>query len=102
LNADGVAQPGTLTATLEIDKSLVGSSGHPGAASWQICYASTSPFTALGTPGTVTIGGMTYETGLLPDCSSTQGAPCVKARNKNNAGDVIVTFFGLGDPYGRG
>ena len=105
-NASGVPQPITLTVTLRIDKSLVNSSGHPGASSWQICYASTTSFNAL--PGTsqqnVTIGGNPgYFTGLLPDCSSTQGAPpCVQARNKNNAGDVIVTFLALGDPYGHG
>jgi hypothetical protein len=29
-------------------------------------------------------------------------APCVQARNKNKAGDVIVTFLGLGDPFGKG
>jgi hypothetical protein len=105
-NASGVPQPITLTVTLRIDKSLVNSSGHPGASSWQICYASTTSFNAL--PGTsqqnVTIGGNPgYFTGLLPDCSSTQGAPpCVQAHNKNNAGDVIVTFLALGDPYGHG
>jgi hypothetical protein len=105
-NASGVPQPITLTVTLRIDKSLVNSSGHPGASSWQICYASTTSFNAL--PGTsqqnVTIGGNPgYFTGLLPDCSSTHGAPpCVQARNKNNAGDVIVTFLALGDPYGHG
>ena len=48
------------------------------------------------------IGGVTYDTGQLLDCSSTQGAPCVKARNKNNAGDVIITFLAVGDPLGRG
>jgi Domain of unknown function DUF11 len=105
-NASGIPQPITLTVTLRIDKSLVNSSGHPGASSWQICYGSTTAFNALlGTSQqNVTIGGNPgYFTGLLPDCSSTQGAPpCVQARNKNNAGDVIVTFLALGDPYGHG
>ena len=102
-NAAGVPQATPLTASLEIDKALVKSSGHPGASSWQICYAATSPFKALpGTSGTATIGGVTYNTGLLPDCSSTQGAPCVQARHKANAGDVVVTFLALGDPYGHG
>ena len=105
--ASGDPAPGiTLSVTLRIDKSLVTPSGHPGASSWQICYASTESFTALA--GTfqqnVTIGGSPgYFTGLLPDCSTTQGAPpCVQTRNKNNAGDVIVTFLALGDPYGHG
>jgi Domain of unknown function DUF11 len=103
-NAAGAPQPILLTATVRIDKPLVDSSGHPGASSWQICYASTTSFTTL--PGTsqqnVTIGGSPgYFTGLLPDCSSSQGAPCVQSRHKNNAGDVIVTFLASGDPYGH-
>jgi hypothetical protein len=92
-----------LTVTLNIDKSLVQSSGHPGASSWQICYASTSKFASLpNTSGSATIGGVTYNTGLLPDCSGTQGAPCVQHRNKGNAGNVIVTFLASGDPFGHG
>jgi len=103
-DANGVPQSIPLTVTIRIDKSLVQSSGHTGASSWQICYGSTTPFTAL--PGTshqnVTIGGSPgYFTGLLPDCTNTQGAPCVQSRNKNNAGDVIVTFLAFGDPVGH-
>jgi hypothetical protein len=105
-NSSGVPQPKvTLNVTLRIDKSLVTSSGHPGASSWQICYASTETFNTLaGTSQTnVTIGGSPgYFTGLLPDCSNPAVAPCVQTRNKNNAGDVIVTFLSLGDPYGHG
>jgi hypothetical protein len=105
-NASGMPQQGvTLSVTLRIDKSVVTSSGHPGASSWQICYASTESFKALdGTSQqNVTIGGNPgYFTGLLRDCSSTQPAPCVQARNKNNAGDVIVTFLSLGDPFAHG
>jgi Domain of unknown function DUF11 len=103
-DANGFPQSIPLTVTVRIDKSLVQSSGHTGASSWQICYGSTTPFTAL--PGTsqqnVTIGGSPgYFTGLLPDCTKTQGAPCVRSRNKNNAGDVIVTFLAFGDPVGH-
>jgi hypothetical protein len=105
--ASGDPEPGiSLSVTLRIDKSLVTSSGHPGASSWQICYASTKPFNTLAgtSQQNVTIGGSPgYFTGLLPDCSSTPGTPpCVQTRNKNNAGDVIVTFLALGDPYGHG
>ena len=107
-NAAGVPQSIPLTVTVRIDKSLVNMSGHPGASSWQICYASTTPFNAVpGTytpatdPEAATIGGVPYNTGLLLDCSSRQGTPCVQSRNKNNAGDVIVTFLAPGDPFGH-
>ncbi|HEY1281671.1 MAG TPA: hypothetical protein VGF22_18470 [Acidimicrobiales bacterium] len=101
---DGVPQSTLLTVTIRIEKSRVKSSGHPGASSWQICYASTTPFKAV--PDTsqhdVTIGGNSgYFTGLLPDCTKTQGAPCVQSRTKNKAGDVVVTFLALGDPFGH-
>jgi hypothetical protein len=100
----GVVQPSAqFAASLEISKSTVEASGHPGASSWQICYASKSPFTALpGTSGTALIGGASFFTGLLPDCPRPQGAPCVQARHKDNAGDVVVAFLASGDPVGRG
>lgn len=104
VNAAGAPQTIPLTVTMRIDKSLVQSSGHPGASSWQICYASTTQFNALtGTSQkNVTIGGTPgYFTGLLPDCSGSQKAPCVQSRNKNNAGDVLVTFLASGDPFGH-
>jgi hypothetical protein len=92
-----------LNVTFRVRKPLVNTSTHPGASSWQICYASTSTFTSrTGSLGSVTIGGVTYNTGLLPDCSSTPVAPCVQSRNKNNAGDVIVTFLAFGDPFAHG
>jgi hypothetical protein len=101
-DANGFAQPIALTVTVRIDKSVVSMSGHPGASSWQICYASTTPFTALpNTSGSVTIGGVLYQTGLLPDCPTPPGEPCVQSRNKNNAGDEIVTFSAFGDPFGH-
>ena len=110
-NASGVPQPMiTLTVTVRIDKSVVGSSGHPGASSWQACYASTTPFSANAVSGTYTasdstnppaqtIGGVAYNTGLLLGCPSTKGPPCVQSQTKNNAGDVLVTFLAPGDPY---
>jgi hypothetical protein len=111
-NASGVPQPIALTVTVRIDKSVVATSGHPGASSWQVCYASTTPFSANAVPGTytpststnppaATIGGVPYNTGLLLGCPSTQGAPCVQSQNKNMAGDVIVTFLAFGDPFGH-
>src|SRR5262245_8954434 len=54
-NADGIPQSDTLAVSFQIDKSLVQPPSHPGASSWQICYASTSQFTALpNTSGTTT------------------------------------------------
>ena len=112
-NANGVAQSIPLTVTVRIDKSVVGTSGHPGASSWQICYASTTPFSANAVPGTYTpststdppaamIGGIPYNTGLLLGCPATQGtSPCVQSQNKNMAGDVLVTFLASGDPFGH-
>ena len=109
-NASGFPQSIPLTVTVRIDKSVVNMSGHPGASSWQICYASTTPFSANAVPGTytpststnppaATIGGVSYNTGLLLGCSATHGTPpCVQSQNKNNAGDVIVTFLAFGDP----
>ncbi|HEY7323721.1 MAG TPA: hypothetical protein VH520_02750 [Streptosporangiaceae bacterium] len=90
------------SVTLQLSKDVVKSSGHPGASSWQICFGSDRAFTALpGTGGSFTIGTVTYQTGLLPDCSSTQPAPCVQSRNKTNAGVEVVTFLGTGDAYGK-
>ena len=68
-NAAGVPQSIPLTVTARIDKSVVDMSGHPGASSWQICYASTTQFNALAGTGqqNVTIGGSPgYFTGLRP------------------------------------
>jgi len=105
VTSDGTPDPkAQFKGTLRIFKSAV--SGHPGASSWELCYASQQQFAAVpGTSGTTTIDGVTYYTGLLPDCPNTnpQGsAPCVQARNKNNAGDVIITFFATGDPVVKG
>ena len=104
---NGNPLPIPVTVAHEIPKSVVDSSGHPGASSWQLCYASTTPFAANAVPGTytsgVTIGGIPgYNTGLLLDCSSTPGGPCVQARNKDNAGDVVITYAAFGDPFGEG
>jgi hypothetical protein len=104
LSPSGVAlSSARFTVTLQIDKAAVLASGRTGAAQWQICYASQQPFSSLpNTSGTAVIGGVSYQTGLLPDCSKNQGAPCVQARNKTMAGDVVVTFLASGDPYGWG
>jgi hypothetical protein len=96
----GIGPGGQFTVALRIFKKKVQESGHPGASTWQICYASTTPFT--GSAATK-IGDVDFFTGLLPDCSNTAPmAPCVQDRNKDNAGDVIVTFLASGDPIGKG
>jgi hypothetical protein len=102
-DSEGVAQSGAqFSATLEVSKAAVQASGHPGASSWQICYASTVPFTAqAGTSGDFYVGTTEYFTGLLPDCTSTDVAPCVESRNKNAANE-IVTFLASGDPLYKG
>jgi hypothetical protein len=104
LSPSGVAlSSARFTVTLQIDKAAVLTSGRTGAAQWQICYASQQQFSSLpNTSGTAVIGGVSYQTGLLPDCSKNQGAPCVKARNKTMAGDVVITFLASGDPIGWG
>ena len=104
LSPSGVAlSSARFTVTLDIDKSAVLTSGRTGASQWQICYASQQPFTPLpNTSGTATIAGQSYHTGLLPDCSGTQGRPCVQSRHKTMAGDVVITFLASGDPYGWG
>ena len=103
LSQSGAADSSALfTVVLEVSKQVVQSS-HPGASTWQICFGSDVPFTALpGTSGTFSIGPVTYYTGLLPDCNNTEtNAPCVLARNKDNAGNEIVTFLATGDAYGK-
>ena len=104
VNGSGAALSSVDTAvTLEIAKSVVLASGHPGAASWQICFASTVKFKALkGSSGTLTVGGVSYFTGLLPVCRVTHAAPCIESRNKTRAGQVVVKFLATGDPIGRG
>jgi hypothetical protein len=105
LTSSGDVSPDAqFTAVLRIEKATVQSSGHPGASTWQVCYASPQQSPAPSwASGTATIGDVTYDTGLLPDCSTTNPvAPCVQARTKDNAGRVIVTFLASGDPAVRG
>lgn len=104
LSTDGVAQSGgKFLAKLEISNAAVQASGHPWLRSWHICYASTTSFAALPhTGGSTVIGGQTYYTGLLPECSAWRSAPCMLARYRDHDGDVIITFLASGDPVYRG
>lgn len=103
LSAGGVAQSSArFKATLAISAAAVAASGHRAIWTWQICYASTVQFRALPhTGGKVSIGGVTYYTGLLPNCSRYQQAPCVLFRYKDRAGNVFITLLADGDPVIR-
>jgi hypothetical protein len=72
---------GTKTATVRIDKSAVLLAESSGAAHFNICFQ----------------GVIAVPTGtILPDCGV---APCVSARHKDNAGDMIIEItLPLGDP----
>lgn len=95
--------------TIEIFKATVKLSPNKGAAHFEVCYASTEPFTALAGTSILTTtapGGITLYYGLLPVCghedSHTEPAPCLVSRHKDNAGDVILVFDGTGDFWGQG
>ena len=107
----GAQEGAQFSASIDISKSTVKSSGRNQAAAWQLCYASTTDFsgnavegtyTAASDPGAAVIGGVPFNTGLLLACSATQGVPpCLQSRAKVN-GDVVITFLASGDPVGRG
>src|SRR5215469_12986852 len=103
LQPSGATSNALFTVTLEVSKQVVQSSGRTAASSWQVCFGSNVPFTAQpGTSLQLVVGGVTYYTGLLPDCTNTAtNSPCVLSRNKDNAGDELVTFLGYGDMNGR-
>ena len=89
--------------TITIPKAIVMLSPNNGAAFYQVCYASTVSFTPRGggSPTQVTVQGITFYVGLLPDCSLPAPAPCVTARHKIHGGQVVISFLGLGDFYGQ-
>jgi hypothetical protein len=94
--------------TIEIFKATVKQSPNNGASAFQICYASTSPFITRPNTSllTTTVPGptetITLSYGLLPDCGNATPEPCVLARHKDNAGDLVITFDGTGDFWGQG
>jgi len=91
--------------TLTISASVVESVHRP-LPLWQLCYASQTPFEAIpGTSGTTVAGGITYHTGLLLPCfvfGTNHAVPCLKSKQLTRAGDVILTFVALGDPFAHG
>jgi hypothetical protein len=93
------------TVTYEITKSIV-QRVDTSASAWQICYASTTPFSGASGPKTFTTPfvvttSYTYYYGLLPNCSKTAVAPCILTRHKDNAGDEVITIKASGDSYVR-
>jgi hypothetical protein len=80
------------TVTLTLPKTYVNQLPNNGTPFKDIClYNSSSAFVDK-------FGDAPSTTGLLPDCSSTVGAPCVISRGKN-AGNEVITFALLGgDP----
>ena len=94
LDSAGVSTPQhgtTWVVTYTIAKTIVKATT-PGASKWQVCFASTLPFTTRTTTRpakkvTLTTGGttLTYYVGLIRDCSASVAAPCVLSRNKTRA-----------------
>jgi hypothetical protein len=97
------------TVTIRLDKRVVNQIPDNGAAHFQVCYVSPNAYTTDGSGNPVSFfdrnGDPIYpnQPGLLPDCNNTSSnPPCVLSRNKDKAGDVIVTFLApIGDPKGR-
>ena len=88
--------------TMILDKSLVQLANPNGASDFNICWGSPTQFTTLG-GGTSAFfpppGNNEFE-GLLPDCVTNGPQPCVAHRNKDNAGDEIITVDApAGDPH---
>jgi hypothetical protein len=85
--------------TLRISKKYVQATSNNGASFYEICYKSDTPFNPKGGDPTSTADDTTGPA-LLPDCSKTQGSPCVQSRTKNKSGDVLVTvILPAGDPW---
>ena len=87
LDAPGVTTDGGKVATLTIDKREVNRLPNNGAAHYQICYESDTPFTPRE-------GGAQVLKGLLPDCTSQDPtAPCVLSKTKTGSGTLIIKIL---------
>jgi len=95
----------SVTATLTISASAVASSPRP-LIFWQVCYGSPTSFPSIpGTSGTTTIGGTTYNTGLLLPCvlfKPGHPEPCLISQRYISGGAVQLKFVAFGDPVWRG
>jgi hypothetical protein len=93
----------TKTVTYTIAKSVVQQIPDNGASHFQVCFASTAPFTPKAgyTVTTITVFGATYYVAVLPDCDSSQPdlVPCVVSKSKTQAGAMRLSFVApSGDP----
>jgi hypothetical protein len=91
-------QARSLVITLTLDKALVQQANPNGASDFNICWGSATQFATLnGVP--LTQANNEFE-GLLPDCVTNGPVPCVAHRNKDNAGDEVITVDAPGgDPH---
>jgi hypothetical protein len=104
-SSGGSVADSSANISLTISKSAVDSARRP-LFLWQVCYGAQTPFPAIpGTHGTTTIGGTTYNTGLLLPCflfSHRHPQPCLLSRQRIQGGAIKLTFLALGDPLGKG
>jgi hypothetical protein len=92
------------TVAITVSPSVAESADRP-LLLWQLCYASQTPFPVIpGTGGKTVIAGITYHTGLLLPCflfNPAHPVPCLKSKQRTQAGAVTLTFVAIGDPYGH-
>ena len=86
--------------TMMLAKSLVQQAPNPGAAHFNICWGSPTPFTTKdGATSAFNPANNEFE-GLLPDCSAGGPSPCITSRHKTNAGVEVITISApSGDPH---
>ena len=97
------------TNVIVINKAIVQITPENGASAYRVCYSSPDPFEARGgsqapedpwVDGPSAYFGVTWYTGLLPDCAKKNPvAPCVVSWTGSSGGDRIGTFLTPpGDP----
>ncbi|MDX6274545.1 MAG: hypothetical protein QOJ92_1755 [Frankiales bacterium] len=89
-----------VTGFMELDKHIVNAQSDNGAAHYDICYQSKTPFKQYD--GTPAAASGSFFIGLLPGCSTTGNtAPCLLERHKTGSGDMFASYLGhAGDPGG--
>jgi hypothetical protein len=86
--------------TMMLAKSLVQQAPNPGAAHFNICWGSPTPFiTKDGTTSAFNPVNGEFE-GLLPGCWAGGPLPCITSRHKTQAGVEVITISApSGDPH---